>query len=159
MKTISFWWRLILSTIFLALNGYWKRYYCTRYIVDHFSKNPGKRANFNHFKPNFYDFYWHFENNLLLTINCWQYQKILSTIKSSSIIVNDNCKRYEISKFNQFFSKKNSQKNFMNNFPIFLKNCDNRRSILATHDSRTPLPLFDTTVIHNVILVHYDADI
>ena len=141
MKTISFWWRLILSTIFLALNGYWKRYYCTRYIVDHFSKNPGKRANFNHFKPNFYDFYWHFENNLLLTINCWQYQKILSTIKSSSIIVNDNCKRYEISKFNQFFSKKNSPKNFTNDFPIFLKNRNNRRSILATHDSRTPLQL------------------
>ena len=58
-----------------------------------------------------------------------------------------------------FFQKKIPQKNFTNDFPIFLKNRDNRRSILATHDSRTPLPLFDTTVIHNVILVHYDADI
>ena len=38
-----------------------------------------------------------------------------------------------------FFQKKIPQKNFTNDFPIFLKNRDNRRSILATHDSRTPL--------------------
>ena len=38
-----------------------------------------------------------------------------------------------------FFQKKIPKKNFTNDFPIFLKNRDNRRSILATHDSRTPL--------------------
>ena len=102
-----------------------------------------------HFRLNNFYFHRKIVNNLLLTNYCLQYHQKLSTIISSSIIVNDNCKQYHFEKFNLYFGNIFFQKNWTNNFQYFRKNVDYRHDDYRRHDSRPPLDFKQWKQIQN----------
>ena len=131
LSSIFFTTTWILRTILLS-TVYWRQY-CGK-----IQKNCLILSILMHFRLNNFYFHRKIVNNLLLTNNCLQYNQKLSTIISSSIIVNDNCKQNDFEKFNQYFGNFFFQKNWMNDFRYFRKKYDYRRN-----DSRPPLYFID----------------